>query len=226
MQGSSGNRSAFLRNAGLVIFVLAFTAFALKAIVHPVRLARYTPIVITHGLLMLGWLALFVGQARLITNGDTQRHTSIGKMSWLLPLLIVCTSILISYSLFLEFRVSTVFIGNMYMLAAFTGFYLVAIRSIRAKDVESHKRYMLFATLSLLVPAFGRFSEVFFGNKEISLLMFLVFVIALPLIFDRSTGRRFHKATIIGIAASIAWVALMIATIASPVGPMLMERVG
>lgn len=221
---SAGKRSKFLSNAGLAILVLATAAFALKAIAHPERLARYTPLVIAHGALMLGWLAFFVRQARLILRNDMRHHMASGKMSWMLVLLMIGTSMIISYSLMVELQSAAVFIGNFFMLAAFSCFFIAAIRSIRRQDAESHKRYMLFASLTILLPAFGRIADVLFDREEPGLIMFLVIVILLPVVYDRATGRRIHKATIFGITATIVWVALMLATILSPVGPMLVEQ--
>jgi len=118
-----------------------------------------------------------------------------------------------------------VFIGNFFVLAAFLCFFIAAIRSIRKQDADSHKRFMLFASLTILLPAFGRVADVLFDSAEPSLIMFLVIVIVLPIVYDKVTGQRIHKATFFGIAGTVVWVALMLATIFSPVGPMLVEQV-
>lgn len=222
---SAGKRSTFLSNAGLAILVFATAAFALKAIAHPERLVRYTPLVIAHGILMLGWLAFFVRQARLILSKNTRRHVASGRMSWVLVVLLLGTSITVSYSLMVEFQRATVFIGNSFILLAFLCFFLAAMRSIRRQDADSHKRYMLFASLTISLPAFGRIADVLFDREEPSLIMFLVIVILLPVVYDKVTGERIHKATVLGIAGTLVWIALMLATLFSPVGQWLVEQV-
>lgn len=147
------------------------------------------------------------------------------KMSWLLILLMIGTSITLSVALMVELQRATVFIGNFFMLVAFLCFFLAALRSIRRQDADSHKRYMLFACLTILLPAFGRITDVLFGREEPSLVMFLMIVILLPVVYDKATGRRIHKATIFNIAGTVVWVALMMVAIFSPVGPLLVKPV-
>lgn len=103
--------------------------------------------------------------------------------------------------------------------------FLAAIRSFRRQDASSLKLYMLFASLTILLPAFGRIADVFFGRPEPSLIMFLATVILLPVVYDKTAGQRIHKATIVGIAGTIAWVIMMVVTIFSPAGPWLVEQV-
>lgn len=219
------SKSAFLRNTGLSLFVFTIAAFALKGIAHPERLARYTPLVIMHGIVMVGWLAFFTLQAQRIFNGNTRRHVASGKLSWILVLLMLCFSMPVSFSLMVEFEKTDVFIGNSFMFIAFLCFFAAAIYSIRKKDGDSHKRYMLFACLSVLLPAIGRVADVLTDNEALaSLAVYFVLVIVLPLLYDRSEGGGIRRATIIGIAGSFGWVAVMLAAMASPLPRLLLDN--
>lgn len=222
-QSASSSRSTFLRNAGLVMFVATVIAFALKATVSPERLVRYTPIVIFHGIVMVGWLAFFALQASLIHGGNTRRHTANGKLSGLLVLLMVGISWWISYSLMIEIQSTTVFVANSAMLIAFLCFYTAAILAVRRKDTATHKRYMLFASLSILMPAIGRLADALTGQEALfTLIIFPIIVIALPLLYDRSLGRGVHRATVIGIIGSISWVVLMMVALSLPMDRWLL----
>lgn len=220
--GRSSSRSTFLRNTGLVILLLTIAAFALKAIVHPERLARYTPLVILHGVVMIGWLAFFARQASLISKGRTRRHIAGGKLSWILVLLVIGVSWPVGYSLMVEFQSTEVFVANSFLLIAFLCFFSAAILAIRRKDSDSHKRYMFFACLTILLPAIGRFADVLTGNEAFAMIIFPLVVVLLPLLFDRSIGRGFHRSTIIGISASLAWFVLMLVAIALPTERLLL----
>lgn len=219
-----GSKSAFLRNTGIALFLFTVIAFALKAFAHPERIARYTPLVTAHGIVMVGWLAFFAMQAGAIVKGNTTRHIRNGKLSWILVALMIGISMPVSYSLMAEFNKPDVFIGNSFMLIAFLGFFLAAIYSIRHKDRDSHKRYMLFACLSIIMPAIGRIADVISGQEAlVTLAIFPILVIILPVLYDRSQGRPVHRATKIGIAGSFTWVVVMMIVLSSSVPNLLLE---
>ncbi|MEM6586184.1 MAG: hypothetical protein AAF692_10555, partial [Pseudomonadota bacterium] len=76
--------NALIAKFALGILVFVFTAFALKAVIHPERLARYTPLVMVHGAIMMGWMAMFASQARLAMQGELASHRAMGRWSPLL----------------------------------------------------------------------------------------------------------------------------------------------
>ncbi|MEM8684036.1 MAG: hypothetical protein AAGF72_11415, partial [Pseudomonadota bacterium] len=196
-----------------------------KAIAHPERLARYTPPVVIHGVLMLAWIGVFAAQAKLIASGGMGVHRQVGRLSWILVLLMVTTSFGVSFSLMVEFRFTEVFLANLVNLALFIGFFTAALFAIAKQDGASHKRYMLFATLAILLPAFSRIAEVFAGNEYLALPMVIIATVGLPLLYDKSQSQPVHPSTIIGIAGSLAGIVLMVIAIASPLGDALLAIV-
>ena len=87
-------RQNFYVQMGLVLIALIFAGFI------PFIMRRYdaegtmSSILMTHGILTLGWFVLFVYQASLISLGDIKRHMTLGKASVALAIAILITGIL------------------------------------------------------------------------------------------------------------------------------------
>ena len=73
----------------------------------------------------------------------------------------------------------------------------------RTKDLSAHKRLMLLATISILGPPIGRLA-----SGDLSYYATFAVFLALPLAFDFVSLRRFHRATVWGVALIAASQAL------------------
>ena len=81
---------------GLSLMAFCVFAFALKVVIEPERLARYNPLVMIHGVLMVAWLALFSLQSWLMSDGAFARHHLFGRLSIILVVLMIWSSTLIA----------------------------------------------------------------------------------------------------------------------------------
>ena len=217
-QAAARARSSLLVWIAGLILVFVVSAFAMKLVADPERLARYTPPVILHGLLMVVWFTLFLLQARLINVGEAVLHRTLGGLSVVLIVAIIGVSIPISINLGREFNSYVVLVANTISLTVFLLLYASAISAAANGAIGTHKRLMLVASTNLLGPPIGRvvdslgFPEPAFG----ALLALPLTMIALPFGYDFATLGRLHRATVIAVAASLLSVVAIIAVISSP----------
>ena len=162
-----------------------------------------------HGAVFAAWIALLVVQASLVASGRTALHRKIGPFGAVLAVAMV---VLGTLGALIAARRATGFVQipipplqflaipffDMILFAAF-----VWLAVARRRDAQSHKRWMLLATINLVTAALARWPGVmnlgplaFFGLTDL-------FIVALA-IWDFRTRGRLHPATLWGGVLTIA----------------------
>ena len=176
---------------------------------YSVRIAAGTvsPLVHLHGAVFASWMILFIVQALLVARGQNRMHRRVGVIGGFLAAVI-----LVNGTVTAIVAVRHGFHGNppapfeplVFLLGAplrdmvvFGSLSGAAIALSR--DVQTHKRLMLMATIGGLVPAgAGRL----FNNPVFGLVLFFVLLAAGP-VYDWLSRRRVYGAYIWGIAVTI-----------------------
>jgi len=144
---------------GLAMIVVAVAGFAPSIIDPSRRLAPLTPLVAAHGILVFCWLLLFVFQAVLIRSPHAAFHRRMGivavvLLTLLVPLSYVVTVHMVQRGFDLRGdqggKTDPLFgsVFNFVTLIEFLGLAGVALAYGRRKEI--HKRFMLFANISLM----------------------------------------------------------------------------
>ena len=182
-----------------------------------------TPLVHVHGILFLGWVLLFMVQASLVSAGRRDLHRRLGPLAvaWV-PLMVaagVWTALAsIARKTAPEFMDPRGFLA--FQLGELVVFAVLAGAAVWArKDVQTHKRLMLIATLSLLPPAIARWplpQEAYLGGMPVGFFL-LADLALLPLLaWDLATRRRVHRATLWGGALLVLSLPLFVVVAGTP----------
>lgn len=171
-------------------------------------------IFVVHGLLFTGWLALLVVQPSLVGAGRLELHKRLGWVGAALAGVMVVVGM--AGSLVAARRPTGFFDVSMpplqflvvpfSLLVIFAVFVILAI--VNRKRSQSHKRYMLLATMSLIEAGVARWPFTFmqsspvpgFGMVELCVDAFLVPLV----IWDLATRGRVHPVTLWGGLVLIA----------------------
>ncbi|NQY14627.1 MAG: hypothetical protein HRT81_12295 [Henriciella sp.] len=201
VDGTYKENDRLLAIIGFGILIFCIAAFGAKLVFEPERLARYTWPVIWHGLFMLGWLALFPAQAWLMAAGRGRLHKHMGRLSVILAIAMIVTSLQVAIALTLEFQNAMLLAFNATVVISFVGFYAFAIFAASAGHTGLHRRLMLFTTLSIIGPAIGRVFDVLDMSEALSLPVILALKIIIPVIYDLgASGLRRLTMILIGLS--------------------------
>jgi hypothetical protein len=156
-----------------------------------------------HGVAFTAWILLLVVQVSLVAGGRTELHRKIGPYSAVLAVAMVVLGIL---GALIAARRDTGFTGITIPPLQFLAVpifdmilfpTLVWLAIAQRRDPQSHKRWMLLASVNLVTAAIARWPGMldlgplaFFGITDL-------FVIALA-IWDFRTRGRLHPATLWG----------------------------
>lgn len=218
----------FFTGMSLVLLATVVVGFSRSFFLRPLFPEWPSPaenIFYLHGALFTAWILLFVLQASLVASGRTALHRRVGPFGAVLALCMVLvgtagalvaagrTAGFVGIPIPpLQFLVVPLF--DMILFAVFVAFGIA-----KRRDMQSHKRWMLLATLNLVTAAIARWPGVsplgplaFFGLTDL-------FVIALA-VWDFRTRGRFHPVTLWGglllivsqplrlaISSTAAWLA-------------------
>ncbi len=124
------------------------------------------PIIHVHGVLLFGWLLLFIAQSSLIHNRSFVTHRQLGVFGATLCIGIVISGVLVG--LHATRRDLAAGGGDDFVLGQFVNVLiemllfgaLVTAAIVLRRDGESHKRLLLLATISALGPAWLRFRHL------------------------------------------------------------------
>jgi hypothetical protein len=195
----------------LAILVTVFVGFARSFFLRPLFPTWRSPhetIFYVHGVFFTAWFVLLVAQALLVATGRTTVHRRIGLLGVVLAIGMVVLGVLGALT---AARRPTGFVGipvpplrflvvPIFDILLFASFFALAIA--RRGDPQTHKRWMLLASLNLITAAIARWPGVasvgapplFFGLTD----LFLVPIV----IWDLASRGRVHSAT--------AWGGLLI----------------
>ncbi|HEV2228826.1 MAG TPA: hypothetical protein VGR86_07680 [Steroidobacteraceae bacterium] len=200
--------------AALAVAALAFAGFArsyyLRAFVSA-RLLR--PLAHFHGILMSGWVVLFITQARLIARRHVSSHRRLGALGAVLAgVIVIVGSLTVAAAIERRFpgvslaRFARIFVEfDGLSLWVFGALVLAAVLARRRSDI--HKRLMLCATVALLPPAVGRIAEQLLPGSDWHLAIAAATTSAFVLtcaLADTLQLKRLHPAMACGAAAVLA----------------------
>ena len=156
-----------------------------------------------HAVVMFGWVALFVAQASMIATNRRSTHFFLGGAGALLALAIVLSMIYLAVTRFpteAAVPLHTIALFQLRRIVLFAAFVALAIW-LRKEDSETHKRFLLLATMVPLDAAWNRMDFLYFFGMESRAIPVRIheFIVFAPLIvFDVSKLGTVHKATLIG----------------------------
>ena len=201
---TSGAWSWFFIAAACAVAAAVFLGFAPSFYLRAPERGPLSPLFIAHGLVFTAWFALFIAQAVLARRGAFTLHKTLGFASAPLALAMVLLGFEAGRDAFLrgvglsEGGPPEVFFFLSWSDAlGFTLLYGAALLMRRRGDW--HKRLMLLASISMLLPATGRLS-VTLGVDPLSAVAMQFAFLAPLLAFDLRTLRRAHPATLAGAA--------------------------
>ena len=209
-------------------FILFFViiCFGAKAIFDPEGLPPITNLHHFHALTMLSWFFLFALQPTLIRFEKIKLHKSIGQLSPIVVIAFIGFSVPISLLNWDRTGWPMIITANSVNLTIFISLYVFAI--IKRQQAATHKRLMLYSTISLLGPAAGRIPEIFDQSPFMSVPIIMALQLA-PLVHDKIVHRKIHKATwigfiimlstipiIVGLSESEAWKEILINLLGHP----------
>ena len=172
-----------------------------------------------HGIAAAAWFALLIVQAGLVSSGNVRRHRQLGRYGVALAAVIVVLGL---YGALLAAGRPGGFIGApappllflVVPVAAMTLFAVfVAMAIARRADPQSHKRFMLLASIAMIEAAVARWPFDFMtqpspvpglGMFELVTCLFLVPLIA----WDLVSRGRLHAVTLWGGLALVATLLL------------------
>ena len=194
----------FFLSMACALLAVTFAGFA-----PSYYLMRYTgapalvPIVHLHGLLCSLWVLLLVAQTGLVTARRIDLHRIAGSLGGALATGVVVPGMMIAIS---RIRPPRDFTPEAFLIFPFMAMGLfalfVALGVVHRRNAGAHKRLMLLATMSLIVPAGARLARML--QREIvvpgpigGMLIADLFLVAL-ILFDWITRGRLHPVTLWG----------------------------
>lgn len=160
------------------------------------------PMAVVHITLFGGWLVLFLVQALLVTTGRTRFHRRLGVVAATVAGLMLLTAPPLAIDLARRGVASSdplaflfIMLADLLMFAVFVGAG-IAFR----RRAETHKRFMLLATMSLLPPGISRWPIAIAHPAPVIMSAMVAFLVATPL-RDRWTRRRMQPVSVWGGAA-------------------------
>jgi len=171
------------------------------------------PVVHLHGLFYFAWMVLLVVQSLLVNTGNVALHRSLGTLGIGVATALTAFGAVITVLAArrdltgpLADQVYGIVWISMVALVAFVMLFVMAIRNVR--DSQAHRRYMLLATLPLIIAGLNRVFAAFgvgFENFATYVPKYLVAdaLIVAMLFHDRLVLGRVHRATAIGSAVNV-----------------------
>lgn len=184
-------------------------ALALIGFAPSYYLMRYTgapplPVAVhLHGLACTGWMLLLVVQSGLITVRRPDLHRIIGVGGATLAVLIVALGLMVAIN---RSRPPIGYKPDAFLMFPFAAIGLfalfVALGVLHRRNAPAHKRLMLLATMSLVVPAGARAARMLHSAivvpGPIGGMMIADLFLAALLLFDWRTRGRLHPVTLWG----------------------------
>jgi hypothetical protein len=166
-----------------------------------------------HGAAFSAWFLLQLLQSLLVAGKRLDLHRLFGQAALVLAPLIVILGLLVTlYTIRHGFHdtdrpppILAAF--PLFTLLWFSGF-LIAGLSLR-KSPAAHKRLMLLASASILGPATGRIVALPYPDWLPSWWDWAILFVVPLILWDLTTRRRLHAATLFGVAAFIAMFPLL-----------------
>jgi hypothetical protein len=187
----------------LLIGVTVFLGFARTYYLAPIYHSHIRNLLIAvHGAVFTAWIVLLVVQTTLVARRNIALHRRLGIFGAVLAVAMVGLGVAAATdSLALGFTPPGFPLGAVV-------FYCISISNIakfallisfaiwlRANG-PAHKRLVLLATLSLMIAAVGRWPFAFTRTHQVLIVNLMLLSLV---VFDLSTIRRIHRATLLGL---------------------------
>ncbi|MEE4153520.1 MAG: hypothetical protein V2I27_05120 [Erythrobacter sp.] len=185
-----------------------------------------------HGMIFMGWIALYLTQHVLIATGQRTLHASIGKLAYIwIPAMVAAGCLMVVISIRSAsggpffFAQNEFLISNAAVVITFGGVALWALRQRRYSGW--HRRLMLVAMSMLTGPGLGRLLPLPLMIPHawtVTVCLTFLFPI-IGMIADKRTLGRVHPAYWWGLGIDIGAFALSMALAYSPLGYALTQWV-
>jgi hypothetical protein len=194
----------------VVMAAVAFAGFARTYYLAGLNESpRLTPIVHLHGALATAWILLLIVQTRLIAYGRRDIHKLLGFAGMAIGAAVVAVGLYVA--IHSERRVHTPATADtladpyVFLVMPFFSVGLFALFAtlgvLNRQRSEAHKRYMMLATTSMIVPAMARIvSQTTHGavpGVVGAMVLINVFLIAM-VVYDFYTRGKLHPVTLWG----------------------------
>jgi hypothetical protein len=194
----------FYSGMAFVMLLAAYVGFARSFFLRPLFPewpAPSEPIFYVHGAFFSAWCVLLVTQATLVGVGRTDVHRKLGMLGVVIAVGMVVLGVagaLVAANRPTGFNGVPVpplqfLVVPLFDIAFFAAFFALAIAN--RTNPQSHKRWMVLATVTLLGAAFARWPYVWkIGNPFAYYGLADLFIVAL-VVWDLRTRRRLHPVT-------------------------------
>jgi hypothetical protein len=199
------SRGGFYTWVAIGVALIVFAGFARTYYLKALFGTRDLPLLLhVHGLVMTLWFVLFLVQVRLVAAHRTDLHRRLGVIGALLAVLVVvvgATTIIIRAKP--HFKPGHSLAGLAFQLSILLVFaILVAAAILFRRRSDFHKRLMVLATVSILLPAIVRIPLRFIQGDALVGFCLIDLCVLAPLVYDTIKNRRLHPA--------FGWGALLI----------------
>ena len=182
-----------------------------------------------HGAVLTAWFVLLVTQALLVRNANAALHRQLGRFFVAYGVIVVVGGLMATLNYvpraldagtsfemdmadvnpqqaagvpFLNFAATIVWVN----IGSVVGFALLLVLAVlsRAK-ADSHKRFMLFASVSIIPPAVARISRIVADTEQGPFIPLVLLMLVLAIvIYDYRQQKKPHRATLISVAILVA----------------------
>ncbi len=184
----------------ITVFLGFFQSFYFRPL-FPENPAASYPMVFVHGTIFSLWVILFMVQTLLIKNNRTNLHRRLGLFAGILAIIIVIQGLDLAVYAVKTGRVDARFGGPLPFILPITDIILfswfVVLGIINRHKPQTHKRWILLATINFIGPAIGRMPGATAFGEATPILIYALFIIALA-IWDIKSTRKIHRVTLIG----------------------------
>ena len=191
----------FFSGMALLILATVFLGFARTYYLAGVFRAPLPSFIVhLHGAAFSCWILLLVTQTALVSAGRVDLHRRLGILGFLLACCMVILGVLAATnSLARGFAPpgldpSTFYVIPITDMAIFATLIFFAFRN--RSDPSAHKRFILIATIALLIAAIGRWPFAAFQGKPIAATLFSYVFLLLLVAYDLWSIRKVHRATL------------------------------
>lgn len=197
----------FFAGMGVAILLIALAGFGPSFFLALVRGEFHRPwFVHVHGIIMFGWLLLFIAQATLAGTGRLRLHKRLGIISFYLFILIMISAVAVSVNGLvhtpppIERLIDNIFLLQLLAFILLPLFFIIGMAE-RKRRPEYHKRYILLLTFLMVEAALSRIDWLpgMSGDSFIwAQYLYLDTVLAALVFYDFTRFGRPHPASLIG----------------------------
>ena len=157
-----------------------------------------------HALVFMGWMVLLIAQVLLAARRRTKAHMAVGRWGFLVGVAVFALGIIVSVAIirdgYAAGSISSASQALWFASAPLTDIVqfavLLGLGWAYRRKVESHRRYMVLATVAILPAATARMAYLL---GPWSFEMLFIAIVAVLVWRDLAVLKRVHSATVIGL---------------------------